>query len=540
VARRANNTARKSQSRDRKPVKSAPIADATAIPDNPIEADGEPIELVFGLVAPTGVDLGKVYESLKAQLKTVNYELVVVRLSALITPYLLGKTPSFTSEYDRIKTLMDHGTLLREKTSQHDIVARLGVAQIRVIRKEATGDDYKPRRRVAYVVSSFKRPEEVDLFRQIYGKAFTLISVYSPRQCRIDDLAKRLRASIPKGKKPGELAVQLIERDYEEEGRKLGQRLGKTFPLADYFVTVESKSELDGHLQRLVQLTFGHPYLSPTKDEQGMFFAQAAALRSLDLSRQVGAAIVDDDGAVLSTGCNEVPKFGGGLYWNDDPNVTRDYELGYDSNVSIKAEILEDAIDRMRKKQWLATTLSSQSNKELADHALFGDEPFLKNSLMYDVIEFGRAVHAEAAAISEAARRGVRLKGARLFCTTFPCHICARHIVASGINEVVFIEPYEKSRTGELYSDSVSVEPREPSTKRANFEAFVGVAPRRYMDFFQSSSDRKKATGKIFEMDEIADIPRIKRIVLTYLLIEDMVVRETKPALKSKRKGDPS
>lgn len=540
MTKRASSLSRKSLGRVRQIKEGDLDGDATNPAENPLEANGDPIELVFGLVAPTGVDLGKVYDSLKSQLKTVNYEVVVVRLSTLISPYLVGKTPAFSSEYDRISKLMDHGTLLREKTGQKDIVARLGVAQIRVARKEATGDDYKPRRRVAYVVSSFKRPEEVDLFRQIYGKAFTLISVYSPRQCRIDDLAKRLRASIPKGKKPSELAVQLVERDYEEEGRKLGQRLGRTFPLADYFVTVESKSDLDEHLERLVQLTFGHPYLSPTKDEQGMFFAQASAFRSLDLSRQVGAAIVDDDGAILSTGCNEVPKYGGGLYWNDDPHVSRDYERGYDSNVLIKAEILEDAIDRMRQNKWLSETLSKQSNKFLAEDALFGNEPFLKNSLMYDVIEFGRAVHAEAAAIAEAARRGVSLKGSRLFCTTFPCHICARHIVASGIDEVVFIEPYEKSRTGELYSDSVSVEPREPSTKRANFEAFVGVAPRRYMDFFQSSSDRKKVNGKILEMDEIANIPRIRRIVLTYLLIEDMVIRETKPVPKSKRKGDHS
>jgi cytidine deaminase len=502
------------------------------------EADGEGIELVFGLVAPTGVDLGKVYESLKAQLKTVNYEVVVVRLSSLITQYLLGKEPSFSSEYDRIKTLMDHGTTLRERTSQRDIVARLGVASIRAIRNTVTGSDYKPRGRVAYIVSSFKRPEEVELFREIYGKAFTLISVYSPRPQRVDDLAKRLRPSVPKGKKPGELAVQLIERDYEEEGRKLGQRMGKTFPLADYFVTVESKSGLDAHLLRLVQLTFGHPYISPARDEQGMFFAQAAALRALDLSRQVGAAIVDGDGSLITTGCNEVPKYGGGLYWGEDADVTRDYELGHDANVLIKAEILEDTIDHMKREGWLSPRFKKLTNKQMADEALFGATPFLKSSLMYDVIEFGRAVHAEGAAIAEAARRGVSIKGGRLFCTTFPCHICARHIVASGIDEVIFVEPYEKSRTGELYSDSVSVEPQEPSTKRANFKAFVGVAPRRYMDFFQASTSRKKDNGKIFEMDEIAEKPRIKRIVLTYLLVEDMVIRDTKPVPKLRRKGD--
>src|SRR5690349_8629760 len=48
-------------------------------------------------------------------------------------------------------------------------------------------------------------------------------------------------------------------------------------------------------------------------------------------------------------------------------------------------------------------------------------------------------------------------KGATLFCTTFPCHMCARLIIASGVKAVVLIEPYPKSKTHDLYSDSVEV-----------------------------------------------------------------------------------
>lgn len=505
----------------RNEVSSAPIN---------LEADGEGIELVFGLVAPTGVDLSKVNDSLKAQLKTVGYSAEFIRLSELITPYLTsGKSagPTASSEYGRIKSLMESGTSLREKTGQDDIVGRLGVARIRSKRKETTGSEYKPRERTAYIVSSFKRPEEVELFRLIYGKAFTLISVYSPRQSRIDDLTRRLKPSTSGSKKAAENAVELVERDYEEEGRKRGQRMGKTFPLADYFITVESKAEIDRNILRLIKLTFGYPYISPSKDEQGMFFAQAAALRSLDLSRQVGAAIVDNDGAILSTGCNEVPKSGGGLYWEDDETPKRDFELGHDANVQAKADILEDLFLHLKEKKWLSPAVQTQSNKTLVDKSLFGDQAFLKSSLMFDVIEFGRAVHAEAAAISEAARRGVSVLQGRLFCTTFPCHICARHIVAAGLDEVVFIEPYEKSRTRELYSDSVSVEPQEPSHSKVNFRAFVGVAPRKYMDFFQALNSRKTVSGKVLDIEDISNEPRIKRIILTYLMVEEITIRET-------------
>jgi deoxycytidylate deaminase len=347
-----------------------------------------------------------------------------------------------------------------------------------------------------------------------------------------------LRSSLGSRRVAEEAAVRLIERDYEEEDRKAGQRVGQTFPLADFFLTSEPKASVDKQLTRLIQLTFGNPYISPTRDEQSMFFAQAAALRSLDLSRQVGAAIVDSDGAIISTGCNEVPKFGGGLYWGEDPHPARDHELGYDANAQIKAEIAEDMIGRLRANGWLATDLGAVPAKELAQRCLGGDAPFLRSSQMYDVIEFGRAVHAEAAAITEAARRGVGIRGGRLFCTTFPCHICARHIVASGIQDVVFIEPYEKSRTSELYTDSVSIEPQERSGSRVNFQAFVGVAPRRYLDFFQSLGPRKNPDGKTLETDQISAKPRIKRIVSAYLLVEELVIRNTAPMPELRQRGE--
>ena len=331
-----------------------------------LEADADGIELVFGFVGPTGVDLGRVFESLRVQLKTVGYEAISVRVSDLLSPYLHGEAHVFESEYSRIKTLMNDGTELRHHSEQADIAGRLAIARISSLRAQRTGSQYKPIKRAAYVVSSFKRPEEVELFRSTYGKAFTLISVYAPRQSRIIDLARRLRSTTPKsGPSAEQLAVELVKTDFDEEGRKSGQRVGKTFPLADYFVTAESKAALDAHLLRLVRLTFGDPYISPTKDEQGMYFAHASALRSLDLARQVGAAIVDDDGDVISTGCNEVPKFGGGLYWTDNDSPMRDFEVGHDSNILIKSELLEDLFGLLKKAAWLTPEVAAKSDKEL-------------------------------------------------------------------------------------------------------------------------------------------------------------------------------
>jgi deoxycytidylate deaminase len=63
----------------------------------------------------------------------------------------------------------------------------------------------------------------------------------------------------------------------------------------------------------------------------------------------------------------------------------------------------------------------------------------IASSKVKDLIEFSRAVHAEMHAILLGNQmNGDRVKGGKLFCTTYPCHSCARHIVAAGIKEVYY------------------------------------------------------------------------------------------------------
>jgi len=51
-------------------------------------------------------------------------------------------------------------------------------------------------------------------------------------------------------------------------------------------------------------------------------------------------------------------------------------------------------------------------------------------------------VHAEANAISFAAKEGIRLKDTTMFVTLSPCINCANLIIQSGIKEVYYIEDY--------------------------------------------------------------------------------------------------
>lgn len=64
------------------------------------------------------------------------------------------------------------------------------------------------------------------------------------------------------------------------------------------------------------------------------------------------------------------------------------------------------------------------------------------------------AVHAEQNAIIQAAKLGVSVDGATLYCTHQPCSICAKMIINSGIKRVVFDQGYPDSFSLEMFSEA--------------------------------------------------------------------------------------
>lgn len=56
--------------------------------------------------------------------------------------------------------------------------------------------------------------------------------------------------------------------------------------------------------------------------------------------------------------------------------------------------------------------------------------------------DLSTAIHAEAAAIAQCARRGTSVEGTWLYCTTFPCPACAKLVAESGIKKVFYQKGY--------------------------------------------------------------------------------------------------
>ncbi len=69
------------------------------------------------------------------------------------------------------------------------------------------------------------------------------------------------------------------------------------------------------------------------------------------------------------------------------------------------------------------------------------------------------AIHAEQNAIIQAAKLGVCIEGATLYCTHQPCSMCCKMIINSGIKRVIYQEGYPDPFTLELFGEAgVSLE----------------------------------------------------------------------------------
>lgn len=68
-----------------------------------------------------------------------------------------------------------------------------------------------------------------------------------------------------------------------------------------------------------------------------------------------------------------------------------------------------------------------------------------------------RAVHAEANCIAYAARHGIRVQGASLYCSHLPCRKCAELIINAGISSVYYCHGY-RLRDGELLLEDAGID----------------------------------------------------------------------------------
>ncbi|HWO18890.1 MAG TPA: anti-phage dCTP deaminase [Kofleriaceae bacterium] len=455
-------------------------------------------DLVFAVTGYAGAGASWVATALADKLTAAGYVARTIQLSELIKTACakLGE-PLKLEGLDKLtctERLQGAGDDLRRGHGT-TFVAGLGIREVYQQREAARAQNKDPQ--IAFIIDQLKHPDEEAALRAVYGNGFYLISVVCHPQVRRGRLTLKFKGSAPK-----QLSA-FIERD-EAADEPHGQQVRKTLHRGDFFVSndrqsapsegLHSEDPLSDGLERFVNIVLRRGVVRPTKHERGMYSAWAASLRSACLSRQVGAAILNESGEILSTGTNDVPKYKGGLYEDDDgdadhrcyrwtartgaPQCHNDHE---------KKQIYSQIYSELSEQGLLSAAADAQKVRRA-----------IEGTRVRELIEFSRAVHAEMDALVSLARiGGLSCRNGSLYCTTYPCHSCARHIVAAGIAEVFFIEPYAKSMATDLHQDSIcdSTETHGASEVQVNFQLFSGVAPRRYPRLFEKRSNLKDEEG---------------------------------------------
>lgn len=468
-------------------------------------------ELVIALCGPIGSPLHSVGEEIRRMITdTFGYDKCeIIRLSDFIAEHSqrVGVEIPAIESFAKISAQIDAGNKLREQYGL-SILAELAVDKIRFEREEhkqeIDASSYTPRR-ICHIIDSVKNKEELALLKLVYRDMLYVVGVFSPLAVRETNIARRNRTTSG-------YVHMLIDRDSGEES-EAGQTVSDTFPHSDFFLRMEgtTDTELTRRVERFLHLILGTKVITPTPAESAMYAAAMASANSACLSRQVGAAVTDADGNVLSLGWNDVPKFGGGLYvegaedsrcWNHDGG-----KCFNDEEKDIFASELLSALK----------DIVPPGTEELAFAKL------RKSKRLGGLIEFSRAIHAEMHAILAAGRSaGDKLVNGKIFVTTYPCHSCARHIIASGIKEVYYIEPYRKSLAVRLHGDAISE--LEQDVKKVRVLAYDGVAPSKFLALFRVAPNSRKEAGKLIRIALKEAMPRIEKSLESLPAREAIVV----------------
>ncbi len=462
-------------------------------------------ELVFALIGPLGSGVSTTATLIREKLTgPYQYECPpILKPSDVIREKasLLEKSaPEAQNSASYVNKMQDLGNELRKKFGNNYLVEKT-IEKIHIFRKANggyKGDVEIPGRR-AYIIDSIKHMDELELLRSIYGESLCVVGVFAPdeiRDKRLDDLGY-----------PEIERKKVMDRD-QGEVMTFGQDTRKVFVEADFFICNDKReADVGEAVDRFLELIFDISVRTPTQRESAMYEAEAASAKSACMSRQVGASIVSRTGEFIAVGWNDVPKFAGGLYSEDD-------RRSFDGHSN-------DFIDKdFRCHNWSGGICHNDKNKERIIGQIVtevskieGADRDMQNAIesavartdVKSLIEFSRSIHAEMEAILSVAREGKHsLVGATLFSNTYPCHNCARHIVASGIAEVVYIRPYKKSLALRLHSDAITEIPDEKH--KVLFRQYDGVAPSVYFKIFLTPRERKEE-GKIVKKKRKTSLP---------------------------------
>lgn len=287
------------------------------------------------------------------------------------------------------------------------------------------------------VIDAIRNPFEAKFFKDRYS-AFYLMSINAPNEDRKAYLQNEYKYTVD----------ELDELERRESGKTkiedadfISQNVKRCIEISDVHI-FNPRNELDNNNVLKAQLAWylaliKHPGLiSPTNLERVMQIAYTVKVNSGCISRQVGAAVTDENYSIKSVGWNDVAKGQvpcnlrslNGLANDFDEVAYSDYERNNkDFRNAAKIELIK------------IYGQEGTQGKNLS--YCFKD---IKNSLDDSANQVHtRSLHAEENAFLQLAKYGTAgIEGGKLFTTASPCELCAKKAYQLGIKDIIYIDPY--------------------------------------------------------------------------------------------------
>ncbi|MBU2524871.1 AAA family ATPase [Patescibacteria group bacterium] len=259
-----------------------------------------------------------------------------------------------------------------------------------------------------WVIDGIRNPAETQELQKLND--FYLVGVTATDKTILNRIVSRQR---PNEGKTLEDIKQKLEREKGIGEPSGGQQVQKCLNESDFLIVNEgSLEELDKKFQHFTELLKNES--RPSFDETFMQIAYTWAKRATCERRKVGAVIALDH-QQLTAGYNGAPR---GLAHCKDAGGCLRAKLG----------------------------IPSGKNHEIC-----------------------RGTHAEQNAITQAAKFGISIEGSILYCNTYPCVICTKMILNSGIKKVVYDSDYNDPLSKEILENQNHLEIVRYEGSRLNF-----------------------------------------------------------------------
>lgn len=287
------------------------------------------------------------------------------------------------------------------------------------------------------VIDAIRNPYEAIFFKERYA-GFYLVSINTENENRLAHLRSTHKFSESQIK-------ELDEKEYPSKlagySKFISQNIQKCIEISDIHIHNPRKEqfnnvELKCQLAWYISLIQRPGLVMPTSLESCMQIAYTVKQSSGCISRQVGAAVTDEEFSVKSVGWNNTPQ-------GQVPCLLRNAEdllLGqdtyayseYERNDSKFREVLHGKFDKLRKSPLLEGRNLSFCFKDMQNE-IDGE----KNQV------HTRSLHAEENAFLQISKHGgMKLRNGILFTTASPCELCSKKAYQLGISRIVFIDPY--------------------------------------------------------------------------------------------------